>query len=208
VIFNAILERPPVPAVRLNPDVPEELERILRKCMEKDRELRYQHASEIGIDLKRLRRDTDSRKFIHVEEQDEKPTTTPAAAAAVAASSAPPRWTTLIPGKRADTNGGRGSVDCVGYCRLCVLARTPAPKLTKKDTIVLADFTNTTGDSAFDGTLRQGLASQLEQSPFLSLMPDDRISKTLFVDVPPKERTAYARDRARSLPTNWQYSDD
>src|SRR6201998_1663612 len=60
LIFNAILERTPVAPVRLNPDVPAELERIINKCLEKDRELRYQHASDIRSDLKRLRRDTDS----------------------------------------------------------------------------------------------------------------------------------------------------
>jgi tetratricopeptide (TPR) repeat protein len=54
-----------------------------------------------------------------------------------------------------------------------------APKLTDKDTIVLADFRNTTGDAVFDGTLRQGLAVQLEQSPFLSLVSEERIQKTL-----------------------------
>ena len=53
------------------------------------------------------------------------------------------------------------------------------PKLTDKDTIVLADFINTTGDPVFDGTLRQGLAIQLEQSPFLSLISDERIQKAL-----------------------------
>ncbi len=64
VILNAILERQPVPAVRLNPDIPEELERILRKCLEKDRELRYQHASEIRSDLKRLKRESDLRHIV------------------------------------------------------------------------------------------------------------------------------------------------
>ena len=53
------------------------------------------------------------------------------------------------------------------------------PKLTAKDTIVLADFANSTGDPVFDGTLRQGLAAQLEQSPFLSLISDQRIAQTL-----------------------------
>jgi len=56
-----------------------------------------------------------------------------------------------------------------------------SPKLTATDTIVLADFTNTTGDSVFDGTLRQGMTVQLEQSPFLSLISDERIQKTLVL---------------------------
>ena len=60
VIFNAILERDPIPPVRLNPDLPSEFERIVSKCLEKDRQLRYQHASDIGADLQRLKRDMDS----------------------------------------------------------------------------------------------------------------------------------------------------
>jgi hypothetical protein len=56
-----------------------------------------------------------------------------------------------------------------------------SPKLTEKDTIVLADFTNTTGDPVFDGTLRQGLAVQLEQSPFLKLVSEQQIQQTLPV---------------------------
>lgn len=68
VIFNAILERPPVPSVRLNPDLPPGLERIIDKCLEKDRNLRYQHASEVRADLQRLKRDTDSSKVAAVTE--------------------------------------------------------------------------------------------------------------------------------------------
>jgi eukaryotic-like serine/threonine-protein kinase len=83
VIINAILERRAVPAVRLNPDIPEELERILCKCLEKDRELRYQHASEIRSDLKRLQRDSTSREIVPDVEQDKKSETRAAAAAAV-----------------------------------------------------------------------------------------------------------------------------
>ena len=61
-IFDAILNQPPVAPVRLNPAVPAELERIINKALEKDREMRYQHASDIRSDLKRLKRDTDSNR--------------------------------------------------------------------------------------------------------------------------------------------------
>jgi DNA-binding winged helix-turn-helix (wHTH) protein/tetratricopeptide (TPR) repeat protein len=64
-----------------------------------------------------------------------------------------------------------------------------APALTEKDTVVLADFTNSTGDPVFDGTLRQGLGVQLEQSPFLSLISDERIQQTLrLMDKPADAR--------------------
>src|SRR5258708_25103067 len=64
VIFESILNRAPVPPVRLNPDVPPKLEEIINKCLEKDRDLRYQHASDIRTDLQRLKRDTDSARVI------------------------------------------------------------------------------------------------------------------------------------------------
>src|SRR5262249_49412498 len=63
VIFNAILERPPASPMRINPDIPPKLEEIINKCLEKDRNLRYQHASDIRTDLQRLKRDTESSRF-------------------------------------------------------------------------------------------------------------------------------------------------
>ena len=81
-IFDAILNHAPVPPVRLNPDVPVELERIIDKCLEKDRNLRYQHASDIRTDLRRLKRDADSGRMAGRAEP---------AAAAVA------RWKLIVP---------------------------------------------------------------------------------------------------------------
>src|SRR5438477_2923067 len=66
VIFKAILERPPVSPIRINPDIPPKLEEVINKCLEKNRNLRYQHASEIRTDLQRLKRDTESGRALAI----------------------------------------------------------------------------------------------------------------------------------------------
>jgi serine/threonine protein kinase/Tfp pilus assembly protein PilF len=157
-IFNAILTCMPTPAVRLNPDLPHELERIIDKALEKDRNLRYQSAAEMRSDLQRLKRDTDSRKFSGATQQ--------APAAAVHKTRLP--WI-----------AGAAMLLLIVAGGAAYFLRPHAAKLTNKDTIVLADFNNTTGDAVFDGTLRQGLSAQLEQSPFLSLISEQRIAQTL-----------------------------
>jgi eukaryotic-like serine/threonine-protein kinase len=165
VVYEAILSRPPVPLARLNPDLPTELERIILKCLEKDRDLRYQHASELRTDLQRLKRDSDSERALSRSDSTEpsKPTN---------AGGKPRRF--ILP----------AALAVLAVLALSVVAyrhfRGPL-KLTDKDTIVLADFTNTTGDPVFDGTLRQGLAVQLEQSPFLSLISETRIQQVLHL---------------------------
>ena len=156
VIFEAILNRAPITPVRLNPKVAPELEPIIAKCLEKDRNLRYQHASEIRTDLQRMRRDTDSARLT-------------AGSKARVESGTGKRWQVIVPAAVAAL-----ALSVVGYLYL-----HRAAKLTDKDTIILADFTNTTGDPVFDGTLRQGMAVQLEQSPFLSLISEQRILQTL-----------------------------
>src|ERR1700733_9186045 len=163
-IFNSILTGAPTPAVRLNPDVPPELERIINKALEKDRDLRYQSAADMRSDLQRLRRDTESHKWSAVTH---------------APSAAPARRWSWFAGTTLILLGATGAV----YFFL----HRHAPKLMEKDTIVLADFTNTTGDAVFDGALRQGLSAQLEQSPFLSLISDQRIAHTLALMSRPKD---------------------
>ena len=172
-IFDAILHKSPVACLRLNAAVPEELGRIISKCLEKERELRYQHVSDIRTDLQRLKRDTDSARVI---------------------TGAKPGAVTDIAKRRKVIVSAAAAVLALFVAGYFYFHRTP--RLTDKDTIVLADFINTTGDPVFDGTLRQGLAVQLEQSPFLSLVSDERIQQVLrLMGQPPDARLTPERAR-------------
>ena len=164
-LFDAILHGSAVAPLRLNAEVPAELERIIVKSLEKDRDLRYQHASEIRADLQRLKRDTDSRGVV----------TAPLVGAPKQATGQAQEGPRL----RKNWLLGAGVLLLAGLVAGAYFYFHRRPVLTDKDTIVLADFTNTTGDPVFDGTLRQGLAVQLEQSPFLSLVSDERTQQVL-----------------------------
>jgi eukaryotic-like serine/threonine-protein kinase len=159
VIAEAILNRSPVAPVRLNLNLSPKLEEIVNKALDKDRKLRYQNASDIRTDLQRLKRDSDSGR----------PAVT-AAEARLRSARKSRRWGAFA-----------GAAIVIGGLALggwLFFSRKGHP-LTDKDTIVLADFMNSTGDTVFDGTLRQGLSVELEQSPFLRLVPDQRIQRTL-----------------------------
>jgi serine/threonine protein kinase/tetratricopeptide (TPR) repeat protein len=155
VIFESILNREPVPPVRLNPDVPPELQRIIAKCLEKDRDLRYQNAADIRTDLRRMKRDTDSSRVMISAE--------PTAAVGIK------KWRVIAPAILAML-----ALSAVAYFYL-----HPSPRLTDKDTIVLSDFTNMTSDAVFDDALKQGLSLQLEQSPFLDVLSERKVNDTL-----------------------------
>ncbi len=159
MITEAILNRSPVAPVRLNPDLPPKLEEIINKALEKDRKLRYQSAAEIRTDLQRLKRDSDTTRSAAATPQVESKSARESI-----------RWAAVA--------GATLLVIGLAVGGWLFFARK-AHALTEKDTIVLADFDNKTGDAVFDGTLRQGLAVQLEQSPFLSLVPEDRVQQTL-----------------------------
>jgi serine/threonine protein kinase len=159
VIAEAILNRSPVAPVRLNPDLPPQLEETVNKALEKDRKLRYQSAAEIRADLQRLRRDSDTTRS----------TATPAQVVSKSAGKSI-RWAAVA--------GATIVVIGLAVGGWLFFSRK-AHALTDKDTIVLADFDNKTGDPVFDGTLRQGLSVQLEQSPFLSIISDQQIQQTL-----------------------------
>jgi eukaryotic-like serine/threonine-protein kinase len=162
VITDGILNRTQIPIAQLNSQLPPKLEEIINKALEKDRKLRYQHASDICTDLQRLKRDADSGRILAGRSGAGKENVGVRGIQKL-------RWKLIIP-----TTVTAMAVAAGGYFYL-----HRKPKLTGKDTIVLSDFTNRTGDEVFDGTLREGLAVQLEQSPFLSLISDDRIHETL-----------------------------
>ncbi len=143
---DAILKNVPTPPAAVNPEVPADLQDVIQKCLQKDRDLRYQKAAEIRDDLERIKHEQEGkgprrRRWVLL-----------ATAAVVVLA--------LIAGGL--------------YWR----ARK-ANTLTEKDSIVLADFVNTTGDADFDDTLKQGLAVQLGQSPFLDLVSERKVNGTL-----------------------------
>jgi eukaryotic-like serine/threonine-protein kinase len=156
VLFESILNRAPVPPVRINPDVPPDLERIINKCLEKDRDLRYQHASDVRTDLQRLKRDTESAR-------------TPAASRDEDSTHLRMHWKVTL-----SIALSLAALAVGGSFYLHRLS-----KLTEKDTIVLADFANSTGDAVFDDTLKTALNLSLRQSPFLNMLSDSAVEKTL-----------------------------
>jgi serine/threonine protein kinase/tetratricopeptide (TPR) repeat protein len=158
VVHDGILNRTPVPASQINQALPPKLDEIIGKALEKDRKLRYHSATDIRTDLQRLKRDTESAQLPAVS-----------SAVAVVGQQRGMQWKVIVPAAIAIMALAAG-----GYV---FFHRTP--KLTDKDTIVLSDFDNKTGDTVFDDTLRQGLSIQLEQSPFLSIISDQQIRQAL-----------------------------
>ncbi len=201
MICEAIVNRAPVAIVRLNHEVPVELERIINKAMEKDRELRYQVAAEMRADLKRLKRETESRHGIPatsgsvaVAQESGSPVAQPpgpssgsSLALAPSPSSSEVKVAEFPVAGRKLWKVVPGLVVLVAaliagglYWRSrSVAPATNAALITEKDTVVLADFDNTTGDVVFDGAMKQALAVQLGQSPFINILSDRKVSETL-----------------------------
>jgi len=187
VITEAILNRAPVPPVRFNPDIPAKLEDVINKALEKNQKLRYQHAGDIRTDLQRLKRDTEtghtavvgreSRTSGSVSAASSVGAIPPASQAAVQSGSVP---TVTVPTRTLKwmAIAGAAIVVVLALAGWLYFARR-ARALTNKDTIVLSDFENKTGDAVFDDTLRQGLSVQLEQSPFLSMISESKVNQTL-----------------------------
>jgi len=195
VIFKAILDSEPPPAIRFNRQIPPKLEDIINRALEKDRELRYQSAAEMRSELTRLKRDTESGRAIAAssgrmqvaresgsrgiqpKESGSSPevarsSTTGVAAVTQALAATGKLWKILLP-----IAFVVAVIAGVFYYRSGSAPQTTA--LTEKDTVVLTDFANSTGDPVFDGTLKQALAVDLGQSPFLNILSDRKVGATL-----------------------------
>jgi eukaryotic-like serine/threonine-protein kinase len=192
LIFDAILNRAPVPVLRLNRNIPTRLDDIIAKALEKNRELRYQTAAEMRRDLQRLKRDLESGRnqvsnvaSLPVEGNGvyggggvattpAGPThATPSSGTQPAVQKARPwwqRWQVALPIALVLLAAGGAAFYLHGR---------QGRRLTDRDTIVLADFKNETGDPVFDDTLRTALTVALNQSPFLDVLPDSRVNRTL-----------------------------
>jgi serine/threonine protein kinase/tetratricopeptide (TPR) repeat protein len=199
--LHKVVYEPAPPVTDLNPSAPPELQRILRRCLAKDPDERFQSIREVAIELKELRRDLDGPGIGPRVPPPQKFEVTPSDGNASSVQAVLPDGGT--PGTHQSSSveyvvTGIKRHKLVAGIILAILTvaavafffyRNRPPALTDKDTILLTDFTNATGDAVFDGTLRQALAAHLRQSPFLNLFSDDRVRETLrLMNRSPDER--------------------
>ena len=212
--ISLILQKEAPPLARFAPDVPEELDRIVTKALTKDLDERYQTAKDMLIDLRHLKR--------KLEVDAEIDRTLPPEIRAAAATHSHPGASTISGGAPTGSISDRSAVSSAEYIVneikqhrkgvfLIALAAVillgavsmfyfvrGTPALTDKDTVLLTDFVNTTGEQVFDGTLKQALAVQLGQSPYLNIFPDERVNEALkFMGRQPNERVT--REVAREI---------
>jgi eukaryotic-like serine/threonine-protein kinase len=171
--FAAIMHEDASPPSQWNGELPPQVEEIIGKALQKDRELRYQNASEVRADLQRVKRALESGPAVVAEERVEvRSTGQPLRLRSGQARGAvPPRsWWYIAAAILCGVLIAGGF-----YYR----SRQQSARLTEKDTIVLTDFANSTGDVVFDDTLKTALTVSLRQSPFLNVLSDGQVAKTL-----------------------------
>jgi eukaryotic-like serine/threonine-protein kinase len=215
LIFDGILHADPPPAIRFNREIPPRLEDIINKALEKDRNLRYQGAAEMRADLQRLKRDTETGRLpaassgtvsavASSEHEDSS-----ASAGISRAGAPPPHPAKTAPYGDPGSAPHKSKLKLASYAASAVLLIAAiagglyfrshkAKPLTDKDTIVLGDFANSTGDAVFDDTLKTALSVSLNQSPFLNVLSDSSVASTLKLMTRPLE-TKLTPDVAREL---------
>jgi tetratricopeptide (TPR) repeat protein/tRNA A-37 threonylcarbamoyl transferase component Bud32 len=192
VVYDSILNRNPVPVCQVNADAPAELERVIMRALEKDPRLRYQTASDLVADLLRLRRDTELRRAgssgsapiaVTMPAVPAAPATVTTGAASVAGAAATaPAGTATVSTPRARPRWALVGVPAVlvlGVAGFWLWSSTRTPAFTERDLIVVADFVNSTGDAVFDDALKQAVSVQLQQTSFVTLLPDRQVQNTL-----------------------------
>lgn len=207
-VISLILHDEPLPLTRIAPEVPTELEWIVKKALRKDREERYQTAKELLTDLKNLKQrldfEAELERTVQPESRSAEMAATGGAQTTVETAKQPAAHSTssveYVVGeiKKHKLGAILALAMLVAAAVAVFLYSNRAPALTERDTILLADFVNTTGDPVFDGTLRQALAVQLGQTPFLNIFPEERIRESLrYMNRSPDERVT--RDVAREI---------
>jgi serine/threonine protein kinase/tetratricopeptide (TPR) repeat protein len=202
-ICGAILHQQPVLPSQMNAEISAGLEAVICKSLEKDCELRYQHASEMRSDLQRLKRDMDSGRFAPISSGSHRPPSgvTPAITPGTASSAAAVqhRDTVTVPRRKVWKVLVPIAILVLGIVLALLYQRhRQANRIAERDTIVVADFTNTTGEAAFDGTLKQALTIKLEESPYLKVLPDASVRSMLKLMGQPQD-SRLSRDVAREV---------
>jgi len=185
LIFDSILNRAPLPALRLNPDMPPDLERIINRALEKDRNLRYQHASDMRVELQRLKRDSESGHGFTAGSGSVSLAESPAARVAKL-------WKIAVPVLLVVLLVAGGF-----YYR----SHQRSKLLTEKDTIVLSDFANSTGDAVFDDTLKTAFPAAIA---FPECILRQRSGEDFARDDPSRQHETHSRGRPRALPAGGQ----
>ena len=203
-VIVAILNNEPQPLARFALNVPAELDWIVMKALRRERDERYQTIKELITDLRRVKQRLEFESEL---ERSGAPSRSSEPASALTTPQRALLTSTHVSSAQYIASGVKRHIIAAASVALLLVAATASAiylynrnsqPLTERDTVLLTDFVNTTGEPVFDGTLKQALAVQLGQTPFLNLFPDDRVRETLrFMGRQPDDRIT--RDVGREI---------